>query len=214
MKKLTILFLLVPVLAFANDISTIAGKAISAVSTIAGKAKADIATVGGGGVPAAGGCATDTLTIGDADESGATEVGVDGSYLYFSGYIAAETCTVDEVRIKVSTAAARNLRAAIYADSAGSPTGDDLGQSAATATAGAGLETLSLTISPAVSITASTRYWIAIWVSQAGTNLYHNGDVANGTGYTSDAYSASGDFPAVSGYNDWDKQFVAAGYAQ
>ena len=53
MKKLILLFLIIPELAFANDISTLAGKAISAISTIAGKAKADIATVGGGGVPAA-----------------------------------------------------------------------------------------------------------------------------------------------------------------
>lgn len=177
-------------------------------------ARMTVTTVGGG-VPAAAGCAQNTLTIGDNDASGASEFGIDNSYLYLSGYVAVETCTIDEIRIPMTSSSVRNVRVAVYADSSGAPTGDDLGQSAATATSGAGAETLSLTISPAVSITASTKYWIAIWESNSsGVIVYHNGDVANSTYRQSAAYSAAGDFPTISEAADFDKQIVVSGYAQ
>lgn len=190
------------------------GLALIALASFQASAWMNVGMVGGG-VPAAAGCAQDTLTIGDADSSGATEYGIGSDYLHLSGYVAAESCTIDEIRIPITSSSARNIRVAVYSDSGGAPTGDDLGQSAAVTTSGAGAETLSLTISPAVSITASTRYWIAVWQSNAaGVIVYHNGDVANGSYYQAAAYSAAGDFPTISSPTDWDKQFVISGYAQ
>lgn len=181
------------------------------------QAQTQTVVVVGGGVPAAAGCAADTLTIGDDDPSGASTAGTDAAYLYLSGYVAAETCTIDRIEVDLSDAgSSASVRVAVYADSGGSPTGSKLAQSAAVSTtAGDGNpETLSIDISPAVSMTATTRYWIAVWANNTTMGIYHNGDVANGTGYQESTYNATNDFPDISSFNDWNKQFVVSGYAQ
>lgn len=178
-------------------------------------------TVGaaGGGVAAApAGCVSGTLTVGDDEPGAAGTAEPDGSYLYFNGYVAVTSCTVDTIELELSNAGstAKLIRAAIYADSEGSPTGAALAQSAETESNGSGAaQTLTLTLSSGVEITESTRYWIAIWADGGdGLTVYQNGDVANGTGYMSASYHATNNFPTVSGFSDWNKQFVVCGKAQ
>ncbi len=87
MKKLltiALALLLITATCFANDISTIAGKAIGSVSTIAGKAKTAIATVGGGGVPseAAGACTSPQIfgwSMENVDVTTGTPAGCTGN---------------------------------------------------------------------------------------------------------------------------------------
>lgn len=203
MKKLILLFLLIPSLCFAGEPLELSWM--------------NVTTVGGGVPAAAGGCAANTLTIGDSDPSGASTTSLTNESVIFSGYVAAQSCTIDEIRLELSNNGTEGyyIRAAVYADSAGSPTGSPLAQSAQVATAGTNsAETMSITLSSTVAMTASTRYWIAIWSADPDPSVYHNGDIANGTGYMSATYHATNNFPDVAGFSDWNKQYVVSGWSQ
>ena len=169
----------------------------------------------GGGTPAAppSGCAAGTIAIGDNTAGASKAIGADNVYLYFAGYTAAESCSIDRLRVWIDDHnVSRNIRMGIYANGTNAPTGSPLATSDPVATPGAGGDPISIdcTITP-VAVTASTKYWLALWVHETDINVYDNGDVLNSTGYMEATYSATGAMPTISGFSGWDKQFVGCG---
>lgn len=167
------------------------------------------------GVSAGGGCTSDSVVVGDPDQSGDNAY-TDSTLVYMSRWQAVQTCTIDRIEIKLfdTNGVGIHIRGGIYADSAGVP-GSLLQSSSYTATtqADGNPEDVIVTLSSPVAITSGTWYWTGRAQSAQVGSTSGTGSAANSKYY----YWTYGDetaFPTGSTNGDWTHLFAEYGMAQ
>jgi len=160
------------------------------------------------------GCTTGQTIIGDAATT--NNYGLSNNLIYFVRKTAAKSCNLATIVTHFSDAGSTTtFRSAIYADngSGTAPTGDPLGYTAqCNTTAGDGNpEDADCALGSAVSLTASTYYWMGT-IANNTTGVYYGTTSANG--YMSWAYSPTDPFPTIASFSAWNKDWSLSGESE
>lgn len=85
---------------------------------------------------------------------------------YAFPFIPAQTITINELAVEVTTLTAGSAHLGIYADSAGSPGAKIIGSTTAVDTGTTGAKAVAISNT---TLTAGTIYWLVVWTSSAAT---------------------------------------------
>jgi hypothetical protein len=130
------------------------------------------------------------------------------NYLNCQMFQAVATGTLTEFKIKLSAGLTVNAKLAIYADSSGAP-----GSALWRQNTGQGLiaDWNTITVSPGVSITSGTYYWLA-FIFDATKNTANYSSTAGTLKYKTSAYSSGCPDPAGTGFSDASATRFLAGW--